>query len=68
MPNGTIDPNRDYVAELGNALQKHWPTISTAKTDAREVHAMLGNELRQFMAVWPSAISVAGCKWPCVGR
>jgi predicted nucleotidyltransferase len=48
MPNGTIDPNHDYVAGVSEALQRPWPTIAAAKTAAIEVHTLLCDELRPF--------------------
>src|SRR5436305_11664476 len=48
MPNGTIDPQLDYVAELAKASDKAWPTIAQAQADANSVQQLLSETLRQF--------------------
>lgn len=48
MPNETIDPAVDYVAQLSGETQTVWPTIVAARTDALEVQELLRSTLRQF--------------------
>lgn len=48
MPNGSIDPNRDYVADLSVAHHKAWPTISKAQRDAAKLQALLIDALKEF--------------------
>lgn len=48
MPNGSIDPHQDYVADLSGHTGKDWPTIAAAHVSAVEVHKLLHEPLRQF--------------------
>ena len=48
MPNGSIDPKLDYVADLSAAKGIEWPTITTAHTKANEVLKSLSEMLRTF--------------------
>lgn len=48
MPNGSIDPELDYVAQLSDGSGKKWPTIAAAQFDAAEVLKLLHEKLREF--------------------
>lgn len=48
MPNGTIDPKTNYVAQLSTASGKSWSTIAAAHVDAAEVLKLLHDNLRGF--------------------
>src|SRR6266849_5361462 len=50
MPNGAIDPQQDYVAELATQSKMQWPTIVTAQADAIAVQQLLRDKLRSFMS------------------
>ncbi|MHB8860913.1 MAG: nucleotidyltransferase domain-containing protein [Pirellulaceae bacterium] len=47
MPNGSIDPEIDYVAELSDTNSRKWPTIAAAYRDANEVQTLLDEQCRQ---------------------
>jgi hypothetical protein len=48
MPNGSIDPNHDYIADLSQATGKSWPTIVAAQADAVAVQSLIYIRLRKF--------------------
>ncbi len=48
MPNGTIDPQLDYLATLTPDAALRWPTVSKAKTDAIALQKLLRDKLREF--------------------
>ncbi len=48
MPNGSIDPNHDYIADLSEDTGKSWPTMTAGQRDAVEVQNILQGQLRQF--------------------
>src|SRR4051812_4640165 len=48
MPNGTVEPEHDYVAALVPNSAERWPTLTKAKTDALAVQKLLQKELRDF--------------------
>src|SRR6266849_2127757 len=50
MPNGAIDPQQDYVAELATQSKMQWPTIVAAQADAIAVQQLLRDKLRSFMS------------------
>jgi predicted nucleotidyltransferase len=51
MPNGTIDPQRDYAADLSPGAGNRWPTLTMAKADAAAVQKLLYDRLREFTSV-----------------
>ncbi|MAX38821.1 MULTISPECIES: nucleotidyltransferase domain-containing protein [Gimesia] len=48
MPNGSIDPAFDYVAQFSADSGKEWPTMVAAQADAFAVQDLLLKTLRQF--------------------
>ncbi len=48
MPDGTIDPQLDYVAELATRSGKSWTTIAKAQSDAQGLQQLLREKLRHF--------------------
>ncbi len=48
MPNGTIDPKRNYVADLNRDNDNAWPTIAAARADAGEVLQLLFERLSEW--------------------
>ncbi len=48
MPNGSIDPRHDYVADLRQATGKKWSTIESAQNDANAVRNLLYERLARF--------------------
>lgn len=48
MPNGSIDPTFDYVAQFSSETGTQWPTMTAAGTDAIEVQGRLLQRLRRF--------------------
>jgi len=49
MPDGSIDPDRNYVAELSTATSSHWPTIAAAHDNAVECQKFLFENLRTYI-------------------
>lgn len=47
MPNGTIDPERDYVSELSKATGQSWTTLFSSRNDALEVQGKLSKKLKE---------------------
>ncbi len=50
MPNGNIDPKRDYVADLNRDNKNAWPTIAAARADAAEVQRLLSKHLDEWIS------------------
>jgi hypothetical protein len=48
MPNGTIDPTFDYVAQFSTEMGTEWPAMVTARNDALQVQELLRSSLRRF--------------------
>ena len=48
MPQGTIDPAVDYVAQFSAESKTEWPTMRAARMDALELQDLLRSRLRQF--------------------
>ncbi len=48
MPDGTIDPLHDYVADLTSLARERWSTIAAARADALAVQSLLLDKLREF--------------------
>lgn len=48
MPNGSIDPNCNYIADLSKDTGKSWPTIDAALADAVAVQELIHDHLREF--------------------
>jgi len=48
MPQGTIDPTVDYVAQFSAESKTEWPTMRAARKDAFELQDLLRSRLRQF--------------------
>lgn len=48
MPNGTIDPTIDYIAQFSAATGTEWQTMVAAHNDAIAVQQLLRSTLRQF--------------------
>jgi len=48
MPDGSIDPKVDYIAQLSDESGVKWPTIAIANADAVEVQRLLCDKLSQF--------------------
>ena len=48
MPNGTINPETNYVEQLASEKDKSWSKISAAHDDALEVVELLNSELKKF--------------------
>lgn len=51
MPEGTINPQHDYVAGLAPDGESRWPILSTACSDAVAVQRLLQEQLRRFTSV-----------------
>ncbi|HUY31322.1 MAG TPA: nucleotidyltransferase domain-containing protein [Pirellulales bacterium] len=48
MPNGSIDPEVEYVADLARRRGASWPTIAASSTDAGALQGLLYDELSRF--------------------
>ena len=48
MPNGSIDPTCDYVADFSARIGKPWPAIAAARNSATEVQQLLQEKVRAY--------------------
>jgi hypothetical protein len=64
MPGGTIDPNKEYLAEIAATGGSPWPTLLKAKADADAVRELLRETLREFTSEDVDVV-VFGSPRPC---